>query len=129
MSGIFGSPFPNCRKCPMCTIEWPYDPITMDVKGKSKKVGFMQCPECGEDTKAHRTADPLMNAQEAATRIRHIIFNRFYEVFDERRTGESPDEIGREEGRILAEQERERWEELRMLREMWNSPDAEEPVL
>lgn len=82
------------HRCPTCKTDWPNYPT------------YAVCPECLD------RCDPMANAKgipvdEAESRARHAKFDRQYTKREETREGPTPEEIGQQEAKLLAQQWRD----------------------
>lgn len=73
-------------ECPKCATRWPHS------------RAYATCPECRVACRSSVAPRVLTNGQ-AKSRLRRIEFIRYYEAREQFRSGPTPEEIGREEGR------------------------------
>ena len=81
-------------ECPECKTCWPH------------YRSFASCPECRIACRSAVTPRVLTAAQ-AKSRLLHIEFIKYYEAREKFRSGPSPEELGRREGREQAERIRQ----------------------
>lgn len=84
---------PFSYRCSRCSLNWP---------NQSK---FKNCPGCGEETSLLSNETPLP-LPEAMSKAKHLAFERLYDERERARSGPSPEELGREEARVLVDLDR-----------------------